>query len=522
MIFPEYLAQRTDFVSIRRFLAAGALTSALIGIAVTFAWAADPPTPGWKDVREAINQGLPKTAIEKLDPIITRAMGEKKYAEAIRAIGMKIAMEGNIQGNKPEEKIVRMRAEIAKAPAEMKPAMNAVLANWFWHYFQQNRWRFMQRTQTAAPPSDDFTTWDLPRILSEIDKQFQATLADAKVLQEIPVGDYDDLLEKGTAPDAYRPTLYDVLAQNAISFYAAGEQAGARSVDAFDLSAESPIFASADDFIQWKPESSDQTSPTLKAIKLYQDLLRFHEDDDDRSALLDADLARLEFGNNKAFGEEKTARFKAAVKRFADQHATHPISSRALHALATAVHGEGDFVKAREIAQQGLQRFPDSVGGRRCFNLIAQIEAPSAAVTCERVWNDPLPSIDVRYRNVTKIYFRLVPFDFDKLVIASNRYLPENLNQNERQGLLSQKPVHTWSAELPATEDYQERVESVPAPQEVKPGSYFLIASHNQQFNDQDNQVTFTEVWISDLALITPQPSRTRHHRWLHLGCQNG
>ncbi len=167
-------------------------------------------------------------------------MAEKKYAEAIKAIGMKIALEGNIQGNKPEEKITRMRAEIDKAPAEMKPVMEAVLANWYWHYFQQNRWRFMQRTQTAAAPSDDFTTWDLPRILSEIDKQFQKTLADAEMLKK----DSDRRLRrpagKRKRTDAYRPTLYDVLAHNALEFYSAGEQVGSRAQDAFDLSADSP------------------------------------------------------------------------------------------------------------------------------------------------------------------------------------------------------------------------------------------------------------------------------------------
>ena len=38
----------------------------------------------------------------------------------------------------------------------------------------------------------------------------------------------------------------------------------------------------------WKPGSTDETSPTLKAIRLYQDLIRFHQNDDDRTALLDA------------------------------------------------------------------------------------------------------------------------------------------------------------------------------------------------------------------------------------------
>ncbi|MDH3719374.1 MAG: MG2 domain-containing protein, partial [Planctomycetota bacterium] len=448
-----------------------------------------------------MKKGLPKTAIEKLEPIIEGAIQDKKYAEAVKAIGKKIALEGNIQGNKPEEKITRMQAEIDKAPAEMKPVMEAILANWYWHYFQQNRWRFMQRTQTAAPPGDDFTTWDLPRIFAEIDKQFQVVLAAADVLKKIPIADYNDLLEKGNAPGTYRPTLYDFLAYNALDFYASGEQAAARPEDAFNLTADSPIFANAEAFVAWKPETTDEDSPTFKAVRIYQELIRFHQQDDDRAALLDTDLSRLEFGNNKAFGEEKTARYKAALKRFANKYADHEISARALHNLATAVHGEGEWVEARKIAQQGVARFPDSLGGRRCYNLIQQIKARESQVSTERVWNQPLPTVNVSYRNVTKIYFRVVPFDFEEYT-RSNRWGPENIDQNQRKALLGVKPVLSWNSDLPATDDYQQRVEQLPAPKDLKAGSYYLIASHNEQFNDANNLISFAEFWVSDLALV--------------------
>ncbi|MDP6904882.1 MAG: hypothetical protein QF406_10585, partial [Verrucomicrobiota bacterium] len=118
----------------------------------------------WKAYDGALKKGLPKTAIKHLDPIIKKTIAEEDYAEAIKAVGRKISLEGNIQGNKAQEKIRRMEAEIAKAPAEMKPMMTTVLANWYWHYFQQNRWRFIQRSRTNAAPGDDFETWDLPRI----------------------------------------------------------------------------------------------------------------------------------------------------------------------------------------------------------------------------------------------------------------------------------------------------------------------------------------------------------------------
>ena len=114
----------------------------------------------WEEVEEATKKGLPKTAIEKLDPLIKRALAEKEPAVAIRAIAQKINLEGAIQGNKPEEKITRMEAEMSKAPKELVPMMNAVLANWYLQYFQRNRWRFTQRTRTAEAPGDDITTWD--------------------------------------------------------------------------------------------------------------------------------------------------------------------------------------------------------------------------------------------------------------------------------------------------------------------------------------------------------------------------
>ncbi|MFN7139756.1 MAG: hypothetical protein ACK4UN_10485, partial [Limisphaerales bacterium] len=40
----------------------------------------------WKKVDQAINEGLPKTAIEALEPIIKDAIAEKRHGEALKAI----------------------------------------------------------------------------------------------------------------------------------------------------------------------------------------------------------------------------------------------------------------------------------------------------------------------------------------------------------------------------------------------------------------------------------------------------
>jgi hypothetical protein len=486
-------------------------------------------------VDDAVRKGLPKTALEKLEPIIPGALRDRAWGEATKAIARKIVLEATIQGNKPEEKIVRMEGEIAKAPKEIVPLLETIQANWYWHYFLNNRWRFMQRTQTAQVPGKDFTTWDLPRLFAEIDNRFQKALANADTLKRTPVSAFDDVLVKGALPDSYRPTLYDFIAHDALKFFASGEQAAAKPEDAFDLSADSPIFDPADKFLAWdlqraagtlpaaesNPASgrryTDGDSPILKALRLYQGLLAFHQNDQDPSAFIDADLARLAYGYNVAFGEEKNARYRAALRSVADKWADHELSALALHNWARVVQREEDLVEARNLALRGANAFPNSAGGKLCRNLVTEIEAKSVGIATERVWNcgqpaadaasaassstNNCPAIEVRYRNVTNVYFRAVAYDWN-IFLQRNHSRPESLNQTEREELLAKAPALEWSATLPATVDYKERTEILNAPSQLTAGFYFLIAGTKPGLLGNDDQVSFTDVWVSDLALV--------------------
>ena len=83
----------------------------------------------WKKVDEAVQKGLPKSAIEALAPIVESALAEKAYPEAIKAIAKRVLLEGQIEGAKPEEHIARMDVEIAKAQPEMLPVMHGIQAD---------------------------------------------------------------------------------------------------------------------------------------------------------------------------------------------------------------------------------------------------------------------------------------------------------------------------------------------------------------------------------------------------------
>ncbi|WP_146438967.1 alpha-2-macroglobulin family protein [Crateriforma conspicua] len=498
-------------VSIRRIaFASASLLSAFLLMASLGMTQDEPSDPQaqWQAVQQAINQGRPKTAIEKLDPIVRRAAQNKQYDEWIKAVTQRIVLQGTIQGNKPEEKITRMQTQIDEAPDEVRPILQAIVANWYWHYFQQNRWRFLQRTETETAPSEDFTEWSLPRILREIDRHFDLAFENTDQLKAAKVEQYEQLLDNHDRGVNFRPTLYDVLVHNALEFYSSGTQAGNQIQDAFVLSADDPIFDTTERFLAWTPDTSDEDSLLLRSIQLYQDLLRFHADDESPDARLDADLGRLSFGNNHAQGDDKTQRYQSALERFIEDHRGETVTARAIHELAQIHFNENDRVTAHRLCIDALEDYPDSIGANRCFNLLEQIRSKSLHIEAERVWADPVPPIHVRYQNITKVHFKLVEFDFDAFV-NSDRYRPMQIDDDFRDALLSMPAVSTWEADLTDHGDFRQHSRSVDVPEGIAAGSYYLLASQTADFAKSDNQLSIAEVWVSDLALVIRDDNRT-------------
>ena len=461
----------------------------------------------WKQVQQAQSKGLPKSAAKLLAQIYDSAVADEAFAEATKAICYQIRVEGQINQPAMPYSIRKLQAELPKLHPEVQPLANVIQAHWFLSYYYQNRWQIQQRSQTAQSPSDDFETWDSARLLEEVDKLLQASLANSDKLKKLPIAQFDKLLDKGTMPDTYQPTLYDFIAHHAAQFYSLDEQI-VRAQDNFELTADSPIFADTKAFLEWQP-NSESKSPTLRAISIYQDLLKFHADDEDPTAKLYADLQRIRLGARVGVGDDDGTRYRAALQRFADQNVKHEISAIALAFQAQSWQSKGDLVKAREVASVGMQRFPESLGGKRCFNLVQQVERPQLTLVAEQIWNGEQVEIQATHANLSEVHFRLIPFDYRNWKWGSRGEPQSLINRDNFQQYAQKKPAVSWSAELPAADDFKPRTDAVPANTDVAPGSYLLIASTDKEFGKNNNLLSATHVWVSDLNIVSRENGDT-------------
>jgi len=467
-------------------------TSILLIMSTLFGYSA-PRDTAWNQVKQHLSKDLPKSAVEVLKTIDQQAREEKVWPEAVRATAQRVLLEGRIaEGRDAIGRIKGMDVELANAPEPMQPMLQTIQALWLWEYFYQNRWQFMQRTQTADKPGEDIQTWDLKRILAEIDGRFNKALTNRETLRKAVIGDYDILLVKGSAPDILRPTLYDFLVHQILDFYAIEEQVNAAAEDSFTFNNSSPAFGTTAEFLAWKPESTDEKSWKLKAIRLYQELLAFHQAD--VSPRIHVDLQRLGWAKDAVTGEHADKRLEERLREIIKSADGNELQSLARANLAHLLIGQKRMTEAREIAIAGRDAFPESTFRPMCVNAIETIEAKEISVSTELVWNAAKPQFELQYRNISKIWFRLYPA----------KWSPERNNYYDEKSLkklLAAKPLKEWSVDLEATADYLAKSRSLEAPPDVTKGCYELVSSANAEFSLAKNRLDSTRIWVSNLAL---------------------
>ena len=114
----------------------------------------------WTAVEKALNEGLPKTALELVEAIYARAKRENNRPQLIRAITYRVALHA-VTNEEDEVLLVRdLEKEIAASAQPVRSILTSMLADVYWNYYQGNRWRINERTEVEDAPDEDFRTWD--------------------------------------------------------------------------------------------------------------------------------------------------------------------------------------------------------------------------------------------------------------------------------------------------------------------------------------------------------------------------
>ena len=259
----------------------------------------------WNKVEKLEIDVLPKSALKVVDQIYAEAERKNNAPQIIKALFYKSKFSLILEENAQLKVINSLKKQISKRNFPEKNVLQNVLANLYWQYFNQNRYKFYNRTKTENKiKSEDFRTWDLTTLFKEIHFYFNASLNDEKKSKNIKIETFSDILLLQNTTKTYTPTLFDFLANNALQFYKSSETSITRPSYQFVIN-ESSYLSDVKTFLQLDITSKDSLSLQLNALKIYQKLIRLHHNTGNKNALANIDIQRLHFVNQHATFSDK-------------------------------------------------------------------------------------------------------------------------------------------------------------------------------------------------------------------------
>ncbi|MDP4262598.1 MAG: alpha-2-macroglobulin family protein [Bacteroidota bacterium] len=474
--------------------------------------AAQPPIKDyekeWKNVNDLVKKKLPQSALLEVKKIYTLAKKEKQDAQVIKSLVYMTGLQAETREGNEDSSIHAIEKEITASQEPAVSILNSLLAGMYWSYYSNNRYQLYGRTQTVNFKKDDIATWGTEDFHKRISELYLRSVKDEKLLQQTKLEPFDAIILKGNVRHL-RPTLFDLLAHRALSYFENNERDIKKPAYAFEID-QASAFDPAGSFIHRKFSTKDSLSLQYKALLIYQKILAFHNNDTKPDALIDADILRIEFVYNNSVHPDKDRLYFDALNHIAHQYENLPAAAQAWYLLANYYeekaaeykpYGDSthrfDRVKAKEICEKVVTQKDSSEGKVNCYNMLARINSPFLEFNIEKVNipGQPFRAL-ISYRNFNQLYLRLIKPD-DKL----KKELENENAEKYWPVIISAKPLKSWEQALPVAGDLQQhsteiKIDALPA------GEYILVAGTDKDFSGKKVTLGARLFYVSVISFV--------------------
>ncbi len=465
----------------------------------------------WEKVYTFELESLPKSALTEVEKIYVKSKRENNTPQLVKSLLYKSKFALTLEEDAQLKIIKGIKAAITQSSFPAKNILESILADVYWQYFQQNRWKFYNRTKTIEKvDANDFRTWDLQTIFEETHVHFQNSLSSSLELQLVDLSAYNDILNLRVDSKEYRPTLYDFIAHRAIDFYRNDEQSLPRPSYKFEIK-DTNLLGENKPFISAAISSKDSLSQQFNALKLYRNLTLFHLKDSNPTALIDLTLSRLDFIKSKAVFDDKNTLHLQSLHLLKKAYENHEASAEIDFRIAKAYHEQANTyqpktneehrfkrIEALKVCERAIANFPESKGAEKCKSLKAQILQKNINITSEKYIPIATPSrLLIDYKNTDNVFFSAY-----KITKEQQKKFNKIYNDSVRVSFIKKlDATKKWNTSLRNEKDYQQHKTEVLLPQ-LPQGFYLIVGTTENEEIKDEKTLAYTFMQVTDLVLV--------------------
>ena len=465
-------------------------------------------------------QAKPKDALALIEKINEQARQTHNTPLLVKSVIYRMMFQSYLEENAFDKILINLRKDINAAKQPEKSILQSLLAETYWNYLQQSRWQINQRTQVQGDTGDDIKTWNIKKLTDETVKYYLLSLRDIQILQQIKVDTLNAVLAGDKKYRSFRPTLYDLLAHRAIDVFSNTQLNLTQYDDELIDMSNVDWFGNRQTFLNITIPA-DSFSFKAQALQLFKNLIRFHQNSSNPSALADVDLKRLKFVQQHFTGDKQEL-YYIALSQLAEQSTQSEVFADILYEQAT-IHksaqlpvdtNKQNLITAVALAEKAINAFPKSIGAENARNLIEEIKSSSLSVKVKEFLQPDHPSqLYLSYKNADTVELMLYHSPEFK-----NDYEQFNNKADFLSFLRKNKTVRQWAIAVPKTNDYQahsliDKIEALPF------GSYTLIV---QTINRKQKDTVYSNINFKVTAMAVINRRNIDNHEYFVSQLNNG
>ncbi|TGV04844.1 alpha-2-macroglobulin family protein [Flavivirga rizhaonensis] len=487
------------------------LLIAILTFGIQIIYAQEKYNKLWSEVETLELEGKFKSANDVVNKILKKAKRSNKSSQVVKGFIYKSKFTLLLEEDAQKSIINELETTIEDSSFPTTALLESIYAGYLNQYLQKNRYKIRKRTKAYFPnESSDFETWDVNTFVYQIARHYEQSLLEQDVLKQVSIKNFKAILTDSKTSYKYRPTLYDFLAHRALQFYELNKWYVKRPKDRFYVN-NPVVFQATEQFTQEPFYTIDSIYSNRNALKLYQNLERFHQKSD-TVAYIDVVLSRLKFSRKHTTIENKEAFYIKALYNLSNKFKEHDISSIIDYNIADFYFESSKKsnakkdpvlkeyrIKALAICDSVLNKFPNSNGGLLCTVLKNKIEEQSLTIEAERYIVPEKPFL-------AKVTFKSADSLFVSAYRVSHNYF-KNMYSHRKDSLVLEliqrnEPIQTRFYKLQPQKNFYKYSTEVDLPKLSK-GSYLIVASKRAEISSIKEVYSYDVITASNLSMLT-------------------
>ncbi len=418
----------------------------------------------WKEIDTAYHQGDLKSMQPKVDEALRLARAANNVPFTVRGLfyNSMIRVTTSDETDDVNPVFEDFRKEIASAEGVNKSIWQVYYAKLYRIWFEENRWRIVNRTDVENQETDDVRFWTENTFKQNINEIYREALSQKALLLAQKSSDWKGIFlnnPEDTKSIDLTPTLYDAFTHYYVEFL------------------------------------KQQNEP---AGKYPEELAQINLDKGEHSAYL---------YNQALLWEDNTAKLEQLAQKYPEAWYTAEIWKK----LARIYYDQGKkqaFERVFEIDEEVKKRFPDSEASAAVSSLVKAIRSTTFSIEMEKyIPGNVNTPIRISHRNLSRVHVRVIDYNIglqDLNFGEAGRELNSGYKDSEARYyafLKNLRVTQEYTIDLKAFDDYQQH-SSLFKLNPLPRGRYIVLFSEDPEFKyTADNPIRYSEINVSNSAV---------------------